>query len=336
MLVHDPLLHLHHPLLVNAASPGAAVLARPALSPSCRVVRDGRRFLVEHGGTVVTLEGRAAASLLPRLLPLLDGTRTIDELTRELGPAIAPAIEQALSLLESNRLLVDGAATAEANRPFTGAAAYAVAVAQRGTEAEAARALSEARIAVLGADATADEVARQLAQMGAGRVESLRVGDEPGRGMFVIAAPAADEAQALSHVNEWALRERAAWLQVLPFDGRTLVAGPLYLPGASACHRCYVLRRGACSGYEEDFDLVEREPARAASPAPMTSIAAGLAVLIALRWLTTLDPTLPGRLYALESGSILRVSHDQVLRVPRCDACGPPRRAVLSPWFDET
>ena len=334
--MHDPLLHLHHSLLVNAATPAAAVLTRPALSPSCRVVHDGGRFLVEHGGTVVTLEGRAAVSLLPRLLPLLDGTRTIDELTHELGPAIAPAIEQALSLLESNRLLVDGTAKAEANETAAGAAAYAVAVAQRGSEAEAARALSEARVAVLGSGATADEVARQLVQTGAGHVECLHVGDEPGREMFVLAAPAADEAQALAHVNEWALRERVAWLQVLPFDGRTLVAGPLYLPGSSACHRCYVLRRGACSGYEEDFELVEREPARAASPAPLTSVGAGLAVLIALRWLTTLDPTLPGRLYAVESGSILRVSHDQVLRVPRCHACGPPRRAVPSPWFEET
>ena len=110
----DPLLHLHDALLVStdAASAGR-VPERPALAPWCRLAEDGRRVLVEHGGTVVTFEGRAAEALLPRLLPLLDGTRTVEDVESVLGRPVAPAIAKALALLAANRLLVDGE-----HRPF--------------------------------------------------------------------------------------------------------------------------------------------------------------------------------------------------------------------------
>ena len=56
-----PLLHLHDALLVTpGASAPPRFPAHPALAPWCRLVEDGRRVLIEHGGTVVTLEGRAA------------------------------------------------------------------------------------------------------------------------------------------------------------------------------------------------------------------------------------------------------------------------------------
>jgi bacteriocin biosynthesis cyclodehydratase domain-containing protein len=166
-------------------------------------------------------------------------------------------------------------------------------------------------------------------------VAVLPIDDEP-EGDFVVAAPAVDEVARLARLNERALERRLPWLQVLPFDGRIIVAGPLFLPGESACRACFVLRRGACSGYEEDFDLVEREALKVVAPAPLIAIGAGIAAQIAVRWLATRDPTLPGRFYALDVGVVLRLSHAQVLRVPRCPACGTPQRAVPSPWFEET
>ena len=333
--MHRPLLHLHDALLVSESSQ-AMLPERPRLHPWCRLVRDGGRYLVEHGGTVVTFEGRAVETLLPRLLPLLDGTRTVDELSSELGDRISPAVEHALSLLGSNRLLVEGADVNGAAEELTAAAAFAVAVTRRSTEGSAARSITESHVTVLGAGDAAAEVARQLRQMGVGRVTVGPVESEPADEAFVVAAPAGDELTCLGRLNERALERRVPWLQLLPFDGRTVVAGPLFLPGESACRACFVLRRGACSGYEDDFDLVEREPVRVSAPAPLASIGAGLAALIALRWIASADPTLPGRFYALDSGPILRLSHDQLLRVPRCHACGPPQRAALSPWFEET
>jgi bacteriocin biosynthesis cyclodehydratase domain-containing protein len=282
----------------------------------------------------VTFEGRAVEQLLPSLLPLLDGTRTIDELVLELGPPVAPAIEQALQLLETNRLLVEGVEGASNGDDVTAAAALVAAV-TRTSEAEAAQALQRAQLAVLGTSPLATEIGAQLERSGIARVDVLPFDVDPAPEAFVVAAPTGEELPSLAALNQRALALQQAWLQVLPFDGRFAVIGPLYLPGASACRDCYVLRRGACSGYEDDFDLLERFPPRAPSPAPLTSIRAALAAILSIRWVTAQDPTLPGRLYALEWGSIVRLTHHRVLRVPRCPSCGTPERAVSSPWCED-
>jgi bacteriocin biosynthesis cyclodehydratase domain-containing protein len=189
---------------------------------------------------------------------------------------------------------------------------------------------------VLGSGPGAAEARRQLRLLGIGRVDAGVIADEPAPGSFVLAVPDRNELTALASVNDRALAQGIPWLQVLPFDGRALVVGPTYLPGRSACHRCYVLRRAACSGYEEDFDAVDRVPLRVACPAPLTSIGLGLAALMALRWVTTSDPSLPGSLYAIELHTVVRVTESRLLRVPRCPACGGGPRAVPSPWFEAT
>jgi bacteriocin biosynthesis cyclodehydratase domain-containing protein len=337
VLLGDPLLHLHHALLVSRDVASAVRLPeRPGLAPWCRLAEDGRRVLVEHGGTVVTFEGRAAGALLPRLLPLLDGTRTVEDIEDVLGRAAAPAIAKALALLAANRLLVDGE-----HRPFdddavTAAASFAAAVTRQTTQAAALAAIGQARVRVLGSGANAEEIGVQLRRMGIGSVAASPLDVAPGDEPFLVAAPDRDELATLSGLNAIGVERRVPWLQVLPFDGRLLVVGPLFVPGASACRQCYVLRRAACSGYDDDFDIVERVPPRAAAPTPLVSLSAALASLLVLRWLTTRDPALPGRLYAVEVGVVLRLSHDHVLRVPRCPACGTPEQAVPSPWFEAT
>jgi len=310
-----------------------ALPERPALAPWCRLVQDGSRVLIEHGGTLVTFEGAAARALLPRLLPLLDGTRTRMEIEATLGPAAAPAVDNALALLAEHQLVVDGP-TVDESGPAAAAATFAAAVAGGTTPAAAAGALQRARVAVLGSGSIARELARLLALSGIPRVESLSLDVEPTTGSFVVAGPEHDDLDALSGLNDWALRHGAPWLQVLPHDGRFVIAGPVFVPDASACHACFVTRRAAASGYDEDFDLVERTPRRAPLPAPLVSLAAGLAALLAVRWLTTADSTLPGRFYALETGMVVGLRYDRLLRVPRCGACGPHAQAVPSPWFE--
>ncbi len=203
-------------------------------------------------------------------------------------------------------------------------------------ERDAAQALARAQVAVLGTGATAIEVDSQLRRLGVGRVDLLAIEDDHEPGAFAVAAPAGIEVPSLARINERALRHATPWLQILPYDGRFALVGPVYVPGASACRACFVIRRGSCSGYEADFEVIEREPLRTTAPAPIASISAALAALLALRWLSANDPTLPGRFYALEAGSLMRLTYEHVLRVPRCPACGIPERAVPSPWFEST
>src|SRR5262249_23918384 len=79
-----------------------AIPERPLLAPWYRLAGDGARLLLEHGQSVVALEGAAVRTLLPHLLPLLDGTRTYDELAARLGVAARPALDHALETLASH------------------------------------------------------------------------------------------------------------------------------------------------------------------------------------------------------------------------------------------
>ncbi len=313
--------------------PSSSLPRHPALAPWCRLVHDDGRVLVEHAGTLVTLEGAAARTLLPRLLPLLDGTRTQDEIVAHLGPAIGSAIESALGLLAENQLLVDGPSV-ENDEPVTAAATYAAALTGGTTPAVAVDALESTRIAVLGAGATADEIVRQLRSTGIEHIEPISLEAEPSPGSFVVAAPEHADLDALRRVNDRALGCGDPWLQVLPYDGRYAVAGPVFVPGTSGCRVCFVTRRAAASGFDDDYDMVERVPRHTPSPAPLVSIAAALAAVLVVRWVTAADPTLPGVFYALEPGTVLRLRFERLLRVPRCRACGAHARAVPSPWFE--
>lgn len=328
-----PLLYVHDALLVIRAMADRMLPERPALAPWCRVVQDDSRVLLEHGGTLVTLEGAAVKALLPTLLPLLDGSRTVVELETVMGAAAAPAVGIALALLAEHELLVDGQGVS-GEHPACAAAAFASVVTGSMAPAAAAHALEHASVTVLGSGAIGLELERLLSASGIPRVERRSLECEPPAGAFVVAAPEQDELHALHALNDRALRCGDPWLQVLPYDGRFTIAGPVFLPGESACHACFVTRRAAASGFDEDFDLVEGTPRRAPHPAPLASVAAGLATVLAIRWLTTADPTLPGRFYALEAGTVVGLRFDRLLRVPRCATCGPHAQAVPSPWFE--
>ncbi len=329
-----PLLHLHNALLVTVTAKqtsegGPAAEKRPLLAPWCRAVDDGSRLLFEHAGHVVELNGRAVQALLPALLPLLDGEHTVLEIVAALGDAAEAPVNKALALLDEHGLLVDGPAPAA----HAGAACY-VAANSSPSPGEAWTALTSSAVAVIGSAPAGAEIMRLLASAGATTTASTLACRMVEHADLLVAAPAPDEAKQLDDFNRDRLRDATPWLPILPADGRFVAIGPLYVPGQTACHSCYLMRRAATSGYEEDFALLERQPVRAPSPPGASAIAAGVAALICLRWLGARDPTLPGVLYALELHGRLGLTRHRVLRVPRCPACGttPPEP---SPWFRE-
>src|SRR2546423_3000938 len=143
------------------------MLGRPRLSPWYRLARVGDALALEHGQAVVRLDGAAATKLLPRLLPLLDGTRTVDEIAACLGEPIRPAVEHALELLEEHGLLLDGPAEADGGDTV---ARLVAATGPHRSESELARVLALSRVGVAGVGRGAEEVARALRGAGIERV----------------------------------------------------------------------------------------------------------------------------------------------------------------------
>ena len=123
------------------------------------------------------------------------------------------------------------------------------------------------------------------------------------------------------------------WVQLLPDDGRFLAIGPLFVPGETACHHCYRLRRAASLGIGRLSDALSDVGARRFESCS-SGAAAALAVENVLRWLGTGDPGIPGVLFALEWRSGLSLDAHLVLRVPRCPTCSVRRwSAAALPWF---
>jgi len=308
----------------------ALIPARPHLAPWYRLVGDGDRLLLEHGQVVVALEGAAVSTLLPPLLPLLDGTRTIDDIAQRIGSAARPAIERALETLASHGLLADGP-SAPADVRET---AHAFAASHGLAPTRAAERLQNGTVGIVGGGAGGLEVARLLRLAGVGEVR--RVSWRRGADVAVtVVAPASDELDALPGWNELALRRALTWLPLRPFDGRLTAIGPIVVPGESCCYECLLLRRAANVEYGDDLVEIEAAPLAATADPPLDAVAAGFCAHLVLRWLLAGDTTLPGVMFALEPRPVPALSEHFVLRVPRCRVCSPAARfAPRLPWHE--
>jgi bacteriocin biosynthesis cyclodehydratase domain-containing protein len=304
---------------------------RPLVAPWFRVAHAEDRLLLEHGGALVELAGKAVGTLLPALLPLLDGAHTVADVVERLGPAVEPSVQKALDLLNDHGLLVEGPGV-QSGCEGADAARYVAASVAGTTLGEAHSRLAAVRVGVAGAARAAEHAIRLLASAGVA-VDPVAPSSPLDGVDLLLVVPSADDVSCLADVNRRRLADGVPWLQVLPHDGRFAAVGPLFLPATTACHECYRIRRGATSGFEDDFPLVDAQPPRAAAPEALGAIAAGLAALLALRWLAGHDRTVPGSFLAVEAGT-LSVTRHRVLRVPRCPACGP-ESGLPNPWFKE-
>jgi bacteriocin biosynthesis cyclodehydratase domain-containing protein len=301
---------------------------RPLLAPWYRLSGTDDRLLLEHGQAVVALEGGAVRAFLPALLPLLDGTRSRDDLVRRLGAAARPAVDLALETLAAHDLLVEGPDAAPEVRGPAHAAAAAFGI----TPSAAAERLGSAAVGIAGSSATAADIVRLLRLSGLGDVR--RVSWRRGaRVDLAIVAPAGDEASMLEKWNRAAQESGTRWLPVRPYDGRFGAVGPLVVPGESCCWECVTLRRAANLEYGDDLHDLESAPTAAPVDAGLQALVVALVAHLAVRWVVGADTTLPGVLYAVEARPALAVSEHTVLRVPRCPVCSDVERlSPRMPW----
>jgi bacteriocin biosynthesis cyclodehydratase domain-containing protein len=301
---------------------------RPLLKPWYRVVRHEERVLLEHGRTVVVFEGGAAREFLPALLPLLDGTRTLDELCELMGRKTTPAVENALALLAERGLLTAGPRRSrDPDRRRVAESLAAESVRDDGIDEIAGR-LETTTVSLLGDGRALDGLARLLQRSAVGAVCCAPPAD-PGVSLVVV-GPGGD----LPGWNRHALERGGDWLPFGEPDGGAVTIGPLIVPHETACFECLVLRRESTSGCAEELALFRGSPAPAPRPT-ILAVAAALAAEVVVRWLGTRDASLPGALFTVRSLDGISVDTHRVLRVPRCPACSRVAGvAQPSPWHE--
>ena len=309
--------------------------AFPYLAPWYRIAMAEDEVVLEYGQRLVCFAGRAGAVLMPVLLPLLDGTHTLDEIVEVLGTPARPAIEAALERLDDHDLLLDGPPLSDdIPAPLSTTAEFLVALRPGEVALEgAAAALRSRSVAVVGSGPAAVEVARLLGLSG---VCVRREASIPSGIDLAVCAPAPAQLPTLGEWNAQALASGQPWLQVLPFDGRYASVGPLYLPGETCCFECFRLRRLANLDVGDELALLEAAPAAYPAPPALQALVAGTAVTLALEWLVLHDHHVPSAFYAVELGQVLGLSLHHVYRVPRCPACsGLADVSAPLPWHKE-
>ncbi|MDQ7843931.1 MAG: TOMM precursor leader peptide-binding protein [Armatimonadota bacterium] len=302
--------------------------ARPRLYPWFRVVRDRDAYLFEYGGQLVRIAGPQAVPLLTALLPLIDGRLTVEEIQRRLGEWDGEAVVRVLSALKGN-----GIVAVAGSSPLSGEDGDLLTAIMGGRENDAP--VDRARVGVLGTGSLAQAVTRLISASGVVAARAVTVDDPPTTLDLVVVAVQGEDLSRLDSWNRRMLECRQSWLLVLPFDGAYGTVGPLFIPGETACYACFQTRRRSVLEDPDIARLYDDLPAYHPMGAGVTSLLAGLAVHLALRWILRRDAWIGGMLYAVGLMPHPTVSAHEVWPVPRCPVCRPLSQHTPAPWFPE-
>jgi bacteriocin biosynthesis cyclodehydratase domain-containing protein len=135
----------------------------------------------------------------------------------------------------------------------------------------------------------------------------------------------------LHHVNSIAVQERKPWCSVY-MDGSEAVVGPIYVPGETSCYLEFELQSDASVALRDEHFLyreyLEQLPATGTRPVlePYADVAAGMASAAILQFLVR------GQSFAVNRATRIdfermSIDYQDVLRLPRCPACGLDRGA---------
>ncbi|MGF1432282.1 TOMM precursor leader peptide-binding protein [Kitasatospora sp. LaBMicrA B282] len=293
---------------------------------------DGKVFLVGEGQDYL-VPGEAAV----RLVPYLDGTRTVAELLQELGDGVPLGqLLGALRRFEAAGHLAEG-------RPELPAPELAYWDAQGIDPAAVPAGAARTELLVLACGrTTAAPVVEALTGAGL-RARAVDEAEALAAGPDALVVALTDDYldPALGRLNTARLADGLPWLPAKP-TGTSLWLGPLLRPGHTGCWRCIAQRisgnrqvqRYLAGKRGETVPYHPMPAAIAAGPALLGQLlAAEAAKLLA----TGTSAALDGTMITLDLGTLQTTEH-ALVRQPQCPECGDPGliterspKVVLSP-----
>jgi bacteriocin biosynthesis cyclodehydratase domain-containing protein len=286
-----------------------------------------------------TLREPLMVDAVNHLRPLLDGTRTVDEIAVSGGEALlSGTLLFALKVLRQRGVLQEGAPPpaldAEQRRRFEPALRF---LSHHVVDAEPVLArLAAARVGLVGDPALCAALRAGLESVGVGHVAERPLESAPDAAPddLLIAFAATPASGFFEQVNAACLASGARWMRVA-LEGRLATLGPTIVPEQTACYTCLTLRQAA---YDEPAELEKyRQAVRAAGEPdegrldPLTATVVAQAVLEAARLLSGFAPAVTFARQHVFQAATPRVTAHEVLRVPRCPSCGR-KQSPRDPW----
>lgn len=258
--------------------PQFAMPRKPFFARELVIVPLADGLLVDGTGEQQVLRGKATQTLLPRLLPLLDGTRTLDQVVEALPNLPRESIINAVALLYTRGLLEDSAADPdeptlkEINPQILAFFRRHVDVTRvNHSSLEALARLVHAQIALYTFGPNADKARalaeKQFRQAGILHVRALEQHEDiseafeslPGKRLVVVLITGPDDQARLQEIDDACARLHTPWLRasIYPAAQRAEL-GPYFERGETACYRCYA--RSALSLAEEGITNAADSP----------------------------------------------------------------------------
>ena len=221
-------------------------------------IADG--LLIDGGDELQVFRGRATKVLLPRLLPLLDGTRTLQQIAENLPDISFQAIYNALSLLYTRGLLEDSAADPITNGENVNPQTLAffrryvdnTRVNRSALQAQARLQQTEVIVFTFGPNAQETSVllTSLLRETGVSHVEAvscklsytelsefMRAGQQ--NKLIVAFVEGEDDRAFLGGLDDICAEVGIPWLRAAFYDDQHLELGPYFERGETACYRCF-------------------------------------------------------------------------------------------------
>ncbi|MGE3508717.1 MAG: SagB family peptide dehydrogenase [Vicinamibacterales bacterium] len=305
--------------------------------------RDG--LIVDGTGECQVLRGAAVGSLLPRLLPLLDGEHTVADLAQALTDVPRRDLDAAIALLYTRGLLEEGdsrPAQPAHDRETVGFFRRHLDITRVNPSAGAALARLGHSHVYVQLSASLDQslfahVARHLLAAGVGAVSPLGLtGDvqaalrrsRDSRRQFVVALVDADNESdaSVAELAQACLSSGVPWLRGGLSAGRhTAVIGPYFEAGVTTCYQCYLAQHQAAAN--------TRVPNVAR--ASMARLWADLLVLETVYLLSRIGPLASGAGFTSIDTVTWRSQNLRLVRTPGCPCCRPvqsvPADAPIEP-----
>ncbi|HYL37828.1 MAG TPA: TOMM precursor leader peptide-binding protein [Bryobacteraceae bacterium] len=299
----------------------------PAGGEDALVFTSGRRE--------IRLAGKSFTEFLARVVPLLDGRRTLGEIQEAVAATFSAAdLARALALLEEQRLLEDAALDILDDETRARLGPQLHWLHEMGFQAQAVQQkLRESAVAVVGTSCLGAHAAASLEAAGLGMVQRVPAGHSDIRSAlqgvhFVVAAVDAGLSSVLYQVNRACLDLRIPWTSAM-LSAHEGLFGPTVFPGRTPCYLCYKMRAVACANdpgaafaFEQFLDQRKHDDSARRENLPFFDGMLGhLLGLEALKVLSGLEPSAPGSLLVIDFLT-METSRHVVLRKPGCPACG--------------
>lgn len=240
--------------------PQLSMPKKPRVLPGLVVIPMEDGLMVEGAGERQVFRGRNSTIFLPRLMELMDGTRTLAEIA-EAFPRISPAhVVQATALLYTRGLLEDLEETPPADGPwddelFKFLARHVDVTRVNRNIYEGMTRLAEARVIITGPEFYGKLLADELNKAGInttvgysarGEISAVDLDDITAENfdMIVAIGSGADGEALFETVNGISYEERLPWLRVHLAEDHTSI-GPMFRVPETPCYECFsALNRG--------------------------------------------------------------------------------------------